>query len=644
MAKKRVRDITKDPRYLTFCETYYDNLVAYILDHSRYTPTWQQLEVIEAIQEPGCRVAIASGHGCFGAGTRVKMFDGSLKNVEAVKEGDLVMGHDGTKRTVHSLCQGRESLYKCEFKDGNHHVYNDQHRLYLNKDGENDLIAVQHFVFLPRDEQAKYSAVRKDGSLYNIKRVFPYKVDDYYGFELVENNLFLLEDDTIVSNTGKSWIFAWVLDWHLRVFPFSNAMLTATNIDQARAVVWKYLDEVIQDMDKAVPWQKGFFIKQAKSYYARYYKDSWYVIPKTASKDKPENLAGQHNINYLVMVDEASGVPDANIGVLKGALTHDRNRFVMASQPTRPVGHFAEALTKLSKKDNSKDGIYDAFFLNAEESRIVKKSFIREKLIEYGGHHSPEYQIKVLGRLPDNLAGYLIPAKWCEECQHYEIIHEEEWGWVLTADVGEGIHRDSSVINISRVSGYNKQRKVENVVLEEYLGVNEKEFAHIIASKYHSGDYPYLTIGVDADGAGRTTILELEDMGIPVTRIHWGLPVFTEADKIRYTNQRAYSHLQLRYAIFEERFKGPYDRKFVDQASKLPYRIDEKGRYAIMTKEKMRSEGIKSPDISDTCCFIFLVDYIPCSNVEDSYSIEEDDYIKLAKIRMEEAMGKREGV
>ena len=25
----------------------------------------------------------------------------------------------------------------------------------------------------------------------------------------------------------------------------------------------------------------------------------------------------------------------------------------------------------------------------------------------------------------------------------------------------------------------------------------------------------------------------------------------------------------------------------------------------------MKADGIKSPDISDTCCFCFLVDYIP---------------------------------
>jgi len=499
MAKQRVKDITKDPRYLEFCYRYDDNIVDYVLDHCRYTPTWQQMDVLWAVQLPGSRVAIASGHG-----------------------------------------------------------------------------------------------------------------------------------------TGKTWLFAWILDFHLRVYPFSNAMLTATNIDQARSGVWKYLDEVQSDVNKLNPWMNGFFIKQTRRYYAKYYKDSWYVRPKTAAKDKPENLAGEHNTNYIVVVDEASGVPDANHGVLRGALTHERNRYLMASQPTRPTGHFAEAMTSLAKKempDGKIEGIYDAFTLNSEESPLVSKNFICEKLLEYGGHHSPEYQIKVLGCLPDNLAGYLIPAKWCEQSQYYVITHREDWGWVMTVDVAEGLHRDSSVINIAKVSGFGPERNVEVVFCDEYLDLDEKQLARVIAAKYR--ELPGLTIAVDADGAGRTTILELDEIGIPVERIHWGLPPHTKSDQKRYLNQRAFAHLKLREGIFEERFKGPVDKKFVEQASRLPYRLDEKGRYQMMSKDKMRAEGIKSPDITDTCCFFYLTDYIPCGGQVSGAGSEEDEFLKMAREVME---------
>lgn len=441
--------------------------------------------------------------------------------------------------------------------------------------------------------------------------------------------------------TGKSYMLAWLLDWNLRVFPHSNAILTATNIEQARSVVWKYLDGVIECMERMYPWMRGFFVKETRRYYARGYKDSWYVLPKTASKSAPENLAGQHNNNLLIVVDEASGVDDAIHGVLRGALTHRRNRYVMTSQPTRPAGHFADAMRKLAK-DGDGGGIYTAITMNSEESPIVSTGFIREKLYEYGGHHSPEYQIKVLGNFPDNLAGYLIPRQWVEDCQYNALeFSGDDWGYVLLADVAEGLHRDSSVAHVVRMSGFGDERKVASVSCDEFLGMNEKEFARYIASKYH--EYPNLTIGVDADGAGRTVILELEEMGIPCEHIHWGLPCHTQAAQRRYANLRAYAHCKLREAIFEKRFQGPRLRNFVEQAARLPYKLDERGRYAMTPKDKMRAQGIKSPDVCDTCCFSFLVDYRPANvGSQTASDSRRSEWLDMARALMGEDMARGE--
>lgn len=149
----------------------------------------------------------------------------------------------------------------------------------------------------------------------------------------------------------------------------------------------------------------------------------------------------------------------------------------MTSQPTRETGHFAEAMTKLAVREGSENGIYTAITMNSELSPLVSKRFIQDKLIEYGGHHSPEYQIRVLGNLPDNLSGYLIPRSWCVQCVSNKIIHEEAWGWVFLADVAEGVHRDSSVMTICRVSGSGPRRMVETVSCDEYLDLDEKRFA-----------------------------------------------------------------------------------------------------------------------------------------------------------------------
>ena len=58
---------------------------------------------------------------------------------------------------------------------------------------------------------------------------------------------------------------------------------------------------------------------------------------------RTENLAGLHGDWLMIWADEASGVPDANFGVMGGALSDKRNRMVLTSQPTRNNGFLRHA-------------------------------------------------------------------------------------------------------------------------------------------------------------------------------------------------------------------------------------------------------------------------------------------------------------
>jgi len=125
--------------------------------------------------------------------------------------------------------------------------------------------------------------------------------------------------------------------------------------------------------------------------------------------------------------------------------------------------------------------------------------------------------------------------------------------------------------------------------------------------------------------------LILEELGVIVERIHWGLPPHSDADRKRYKNQRAFASVNAREAIFDDRFRIAPGIKIVDQASRIPYKIDEAGRYAIMPKEQMKLKGIKSPDLFDTHCFFFLVDYIPADIENNELSQQEDKITEWAR-------------
>lgn len=68
---------------------------------------------------------------CLGRGTPILMYDGSVKPVEDIEVGDLLMGPDSAPRTVLSLSRGTGPLYRYVPNKGESFVFNENHVLTL---------------------------------------------------------------------------------------------------------------------------------------------------------------------------------------------------------------------------------------------------------------------------------------------------------------------------------------------------------------------------------------------------------------------------------------------------------------------------------------------------------------------------------
>lgn len=70
--------------------------------------------ITSALQQWGCAIDGSDlGVGkCHSKGTKIRMYDGSLKNVEDIIVGDLLMGDDSTPRKVLSLATGFDEMYE----------------------------------------------------------------------------------------------------------------------------------------------------------------------------------------------------------------------------------------------------------------------------------------------------------------------------------------------------------------------------------------------------------------------------------------------------------------------------------------------------------------------------------------------------
>ena len=74
------------------------------------------------------------GHAkCMGRGTRVVMFDGSLKAVEDIKPGDQLLGPDSTPRNVISTTSGFDKMYWIRQSHAQDYMVNGDHILSLRK-------------------------------------------------------------------------------------------------------------------------------------------------------------------------------------------------------------------------------------------------------------------------------------------------------------------------------------------------------------------------------------------------------------------------------------------------------------------------------------------------------------------------------
>lgn len=76
-------------------------------------------------------VCIVMATGCHRAGQLVLMADATLRRIEDIRTGDLLMGSDSTPRKVLALCRGRDLMYEIVPVKGEPFVVNGDHMLSL---------------------------------------------------------------------------------------------------------------------------------------------------------------------------------------------------------------------------------------------------------------------------------------------------------------------------------------------------------------------------------------------------------------------------------------------------------------------------------------------------------------------------------
>lgn len=101
-------------------------------------------------------VLMIGGTGCHAKGSKILMFDGSIKNVEDVEINDLLMGPDSQPRKVLSLARGKEAMAKITPIKGESFIVNRNHILSLVHTQHRDRINITVNDYLARHKTFKH--------------------------------------------------------------------------------------------------------------------------------------------------------------------------------------------------------------------------------------------------------------------------------------------------------------------------------------------------------------------------------------------------------------------------------------------------------------------------------------------------------
>lgn len=419
--------------------------------------------------------------------------------------------------------------------------------------------------------------------------------------------------------TGKTTALATIVWWHLVCHEQSVTLVTANDLDQLKATLWKEIGKAEWEIKNGPFGWLTDYVEILADNRMRVigFEDTWFVESKTADEKNANKMAGRHGEWLLIIVDEASTLPNAVLTTLSGALTEEHNRMLLTSQYTENAGFFHETQTTLSE---SNGGVWTNLRFSSLDSPWVDNPSIK---MLWDMYDDDERRVRILGLPPANSSDFMMNLKVAEAMyKRGRIIKDDEnYGWFVCADIasGEGL-RDKSAIPVIRVIGYGDYgpdaRRVEVVEIPLHVNnIRSNVFSGYVADAGASlSNVTYLP---DAGGLGVNVCQDLEDMGKVVIRVLWGQPCFKGMNAERYLNKRAQAMHHAARAAKEGRLSiltPEYRRVMLDQSSRIPKRFSgNRSKMVVPPKGSPEWKGLKSPDLWDAVCFAFLenAEYMP---------------------------------
>ena len=399
---------------------------------------------------------------------------------------------------------------------------------------------------------------------------------------------------------GKSCTMSWLLLWFLFVNHNAQIGATAPSKSQMYDVLWKETKKWINRMPVSIGKQyehQTQYIRMIES------QETWFARAATAKKESPEALAGLHGDAVMLLIDEASGVPEEIFNTAEGALTEENIFVIMISNPTRTTGYFFQSHNHGEGGDAA---AWEKFHFSTIDCPRVTTTY-EDRIITKHGKDSDEYKIRVLGEFPDADAedddGYSPLFTTSDIDQIDEKRQDNGRLWIgrpiMGIDpAGEGSDSADFVIR----DGF-KVKRVRSLKTSTPKEICRDGMELAIKHGVDPED-----IYIDSFGLGAKTAMEFAREGWDINSVFVGDQCPEEDDKELYLNIRAMIYMRAHRWC---KIGGQFIRNIIwdTEPKGIRFRRTEgKSRIQIMSKKIMKKKGYKSPNTMDAFALTFTDD------------------------------------
>lgn len=189
---------------------------------------------------------------CFAKGTKILMYDGSIKNVEDVKIGDELMGPNSRPRNVLSTTSGKENMWRITPTKGDSWECNESHILSLvdSLTGKIHNLSIREYLKLPNYRKEKLKQYRSKCIQFSKKDLIiePYMMGLWLG-DGSKNSAAVTTADFEIENYLKE--YADKFNYNFKVYTKKGNKASTFRLTKPRGVCLKE-NLLVREFKKAV--------------------------------------------------------------------------------------------------------------------------------------------------------------------------------------------------------------------------------------------------------------------------------------------------------------------------------------------------------------------------------------------------------